>query len=119
MLLGDAAGLIDPFSGEGIGNALYSAKIAVERAHQAVKKNDYSDAFLKKYEDILWQKIGGELRLSAKLQKLGRKKALLNLVINKAYNNSEINKLLTDIITGKLPKTRLLNPLFYLKVFVG
>ena len=30
LLLGDAAGLIDPFTGEGIGNALYSARFAVE-----------------------------------------------------------------------------------------
>ena len=29
MLLGDAAGLIDPFSGEGIGNAMASAKFAI------------------------------------------------------------------------------------------
>ncbi|UCD37021.1 MAG: geranylgeranyl reductase family protein, partial [Fidelibacterota bacterium] len=36
MLLGDAAGLIDPFTGEGIGNALYSAKYAVEVAQEAI-----------------------------------------------------------------------------------
>ena len=116
MLLGDAAGLIDPFSGEGIGNALYSAKIAVEQAQKAVETDNFGAEFLKHYEDILWKKIGGELRLSTKLQKLGRKKALLNLVINKAHKNSEINQLLTDIITGKLPKTKLINPMFYMKI---
>ena len=42
MLLGDAAGLIDPFTGEGIGNAMASAKFAIEIASQAKKENDYS-----------------------------------------------------------------------------
>jgi geranylgeranyl reductase family protein len=116
MLLGDAAGLIDPFSGEGIGNALFSAKTAVEHASRAIESNDFSDRNLSRYEDDLWKKIGGDLRLSAKLQKLGRKKSLLNLVINKAHNNPQINGLITDIITGKLPKSKLLNPLFYMKI---
>jgi len=116
MLLGDAAGLIDPFSGEGIGNALFSAKIAIEQAVSAIKSGNFSDKNLMMYEENLWNKVGGELRLSSKLQKLGHNKFLLNLVINKAYKNPEINKLLTDIITGKLPKTKLINPLFYLKI---
>ena len=116
MLLGDAAGLIDPFSGEGIGNALFSAKIAIEQAVNAFKADDYSDKELMMYEENLWKKIGKDLRLSTKLQKLGKNKILLNLVINKAHNNPEINKLLTDIITGRIPKTKLINPLFYLKI---
>jgi geranylgeranyl reductase family protein len=116
MLLGDAAGLIDPFSGEGIGNALFSAKVAVEHAVQAIKDNNVSDKYLSQYEENLWKKIGGDLRLSTKLQKLGRKKSLLNLVINKAHKNPKINDLITDIITGKLPKSKLLNPLFYMKI---
>ena len=32
MLLGDAAGLVDPFTGEGIGNAMVAAKYAVSTA---------------------------------------------------------------------------------------
>ncbi len=116
MLLGDAAGLIDPFSGEGIGNALFSAKIAIEQAVRAIKTGNVSDKYLMMYEETLWKKIGVELRLSTKMQKLGRNKFLLNLVINKAYRNPEINKLLTDIITGRIPKTKLINPLFYLKI---
>ena len=36
LLLGDAASLIDPFTGEGIGNALYSARIAAEVCREAV-----------------------------------------------------------------------------------
>ena len=47
MLTGDAAALIDPFSGEGIGNALYSGMLAAAAIQQAQEKNDYSAALLK------------------------------------------------------------------------
>ena len=40
MLLGDAAGLVDPFTGEGIGNAMVSAKYAVQIAKKS--KNERS-----------------------------------------------------------------------------
>ena len=40
MLLGDAAGLIDPFTGEGIGNAMASAKIATKIAKKCFEKNN-------------------------------------------------------------------------------
>ena len=52
MLLGDAAGLIDPFTGEGIGNAMVSAKYAIQVASQAKKMNNYSKSLLSKYERI-------------------------------------------------------------------
>ena len=42
LLLGDAAGLIDPFTGEGIGNAMYSAKFAVQTAVGAIKSNNFN-----------------------------------------------------------------------------
>ena len=81
---GDAAGLIDPFTGEGIGNALYSARFAVETAVQAREAGDYSAGFLRCYEDRLWDALGSELKLSTKLHNLGRWPYLMNLVIRKA-----------------------------------
>ena len=72
MLLGDAAGLIDPFTGEGIGNAMVAAKYAISVAKKAKKSGDYSESMLKAYDDLLWNEIGKELRTSTKLQSLSR-----------------------------------------------
>ena len=66
-----AAGLIDPFTGEGIGNALYSARFAVETAVQAREAGDYSAGFLRCYEDRLWDALGSELKMSTKLAQFG------------------------------------------------
>ena len=41
LLLGDAAGLVDPFTGEGIGNALESGKIAAEVIFSLKANNDF------------------------------------------------------------------------------
>ncbi len=42
MLVGDAGSLIDPFTGEGIGNAMISGMYAADQAMAARQKNDYS-----------------------------------------------------------------------------
>jgi len=38
LLVGDAAALIDPFSGEGIGNAMVSGRLAAETVHEALAR---------------------------------------------------------------------------------
>ena len=116
LLLGDAAGLIDPFTGEGIGNALYSARFAVETAVEAFQANNLSAPFLKRYEDRLWDTIGDELKISTHMQRLGRVRPLLNFTINKAAHNDKISDLICGMMANAVPKKQLTNPLFYLKL---
>jgi geranylgeranyl reductase family protein len=116
LLLGDAAGLIDPFTGEGIGNALYSAKIGVQTAADAIKQNDFSEDFLSKYDKDLWAVIGDELNVSSKLQKIGRNRFLLNFVINKAASSQHVKEIISGMMANQIPKTKLANPLFYIKL---
>ena len=116
LLLGDAAGLIDPFTGEGIGNAMYSGKYAIETAKAAFKQNDFSAGFLARYEDNLWAAIGNELKISTKLQKIGRFRILLNFVINKAARNPEVSNIIAGMLANEVPRNRLANPLFYLRL---
>jgi geranylgeranyl reductase family protein len=116
MLLGDAAGLIDPFTGEGIGNAMYSAKQAIQTAKEAFESGEFSEQFLERYENGLWKEIGNELKVSTKLQKIGRSRMLLNLVINKASRNEEVSNIIAGMLANEVPRKRLANPLFYLKL---
>jgi geranylgeranyl reductase family protein len=116
MLLGDAAGLVDPFTGEGIGNALYSARQAVKAAKEAIDANDVGEKFLSRYDKRLWDELGNELQISAKLQKIGRIRFLLNFVINKAARNDEVREIISGMMANKIPRKRLANPLFYLRL---
>jgi flavin-dependent dehydrogenase len=116
MILGDAAGLIDPFTGEGIGNAMYSARIAVETAKDAIANNDVSEKNLSKYFDRLWNAIGNELKVSHKLQKIGKYRFLLNFVIRKAARNKNVSNIIAGMLANEIPRKQLANPLFYLKL---
>jgi geranylgeranyl reductase family protein len=116
LLLGDAAGLVDPFTGEGIGNAMESGRIAVETAAKAKEKNDFSKSYLKKYDTELWEYLGSELNTSARLLKISRSKFLLNFVIDRASRNKKVRDIMSGMLSDEIPKTELSNPLFYLKI---
>lgn len=51
MLIGDAGSMILPLTGEGIGPATETAKMAADTALDALKANDFSAEFLKAYAD--------------------------------------------------------------------
>ena len=116
MLLGDAAGLVDPFTGEGIGNAMASAKYSIQVAYEAKKQKDYSKHILSKYHKLIWSELGSELKTSSKLQDLANYRFLLNLVINKAAKSTEIQNIISGMLINEIPKEKLSNPLFYLKI---
>jgi flavin-dependent dehydrogenase len=95
---------------------MYSAKYAVQTVIEAQQANDYSEQFLSRFEDELWKAIGNELKVSTKLQKIGRSRFLLNLVINKAARNKEVSNIIAGMLANEVPRKRLANPLFYLKL---
>ena len=53
MLVGDAAGVPEPFLASGIYEAMYSGRLAAEVAAEAIEKGDTSKGFLKLYYDRL------------------------------------------------------------------
>lgn len=66
-LLGDAAGLIDPLSGEGIHHAIWSAQLAAPAIEQALLNGE---AGLQSYQLAVEQRIMPEIRISRVLSKI-------------------------------------------------
>ncbi|MBU1196961.1 NAD(P)/FAD-dependent oxidoreductase [Candidatus Micrarchaeota archaeon] len=116
LLVGDAASLIDPFSGEGIGNAMTSGSYAAKTIEKAFEKNDFCEVVLKEYEDSLWECIGSDLKTSHRLQRLGKNRFLLNWVLGKAARNKELRETISGMIANRESKTSLISPVFYLKL---
>ncbi|MES2772990.1 MAG: geranylgeranyl reductase family protein [Bacteroidota bacterium] len=117
VLTGDAASLIDSFTGEGIGNALYSGMLAAQTAVKSLEINNYSAEFLQQeYTDLLFSRIGGELKLSYTMQKLCRFPWLFNLVINKAYKSPSLQKTISSMFADIDMRSLLKKPSFYLKI---
>ncbi|GAW92642.1 geranylgeranyl reductase family protein [Calderihabitans maritimus] len=65
ILVGDAAGLTDPFTGEGIYNALLSSKLAAQVILDCTRKNKSID--LQPYSQLIKKNIIPELRAAARL----------------------------------------------------
>jgi len=114
LLLGDAAFLVDPFSGEGIGNAMSSGECASQVIRNCFLKNSFSELDLSEYDRKLQNRLGKELRVSTILQKLSHSPGLFNMVINKARNNKDIKELLSGMYTNESLRIKLTKPSFYL-----
>ncbi len=116
LLLGDAASLIDPFTGEGIGNAIRSGRIAAEHIIESHKSGQYDAKFNKRYDSIIYKKMWNELRLGRTLQQLLKYPRLFNFIVKKANNNSSIKLLLTSMLDNVDLKKELARPAFYFKL---
>ncbi|HEU4366142.1 MAG TPA: geranylgeranyl reductase family protein, partial [Candidatus Krumholzibacteria bacterium] len=79
MLVGDAAGLVDPFSGEGIGNALDSGKVAAEVLADVAGD---ARAVATEYPARLWRAIdAGEIALHYRLRSLARRAGVVDFLV--------------------------------------
>ncbi|MEO5570220.1 MAG: geranylgeranyl reductase family protein [Bacteroidia bacterium] len=93
MLCGDAASLIDPATGEGIGNAMLSGKLAAEQAIKCFQQNNFSESFMKNYDENLFKIIGKELKQKYLLQRvLGERAWLANAAVTLATKSKFVKR---------------------------
>lgn len=119
MLVGDAGHLIDPLSGEGIGNAIYSGYIAAEQTQQCLEKNDFSAAFMQAYDERVERVLGKEMQLSYGLQKMMSRPWLVNLTANWVSRNRTLLDVISLMYIDLDVRKKALNPLFWLKMILG
>jgi geranylgeranyl reductase family protein len=87
ILLGDAGFLVDPFSGEGIGNAMASGEIGAEILKNCFNENNFSAGSLQRYDTRIHNRFSKEFRTLGLMQRLAASPGLFNLVVNKAEKN--------------------------------
>lgn len=119
MLAGDAAYLIDPFTGEGIGNALYSGRLAALQATAALKANDFSAQQLSNYDADVYRVMGPELKLSYRLQKLIRYPWLFNMLLRMSSRNKQLKELLSCMFYEVDLRKKLTRVGFYVRLLWG
>lgn len=116
LLVGDAASLIDPFTGEGIGNAMLSAMFAAQTAIEALQQHNFSTQFLKTYDRKVYERLGAELKTSTILQKLVNYPWLFNWVVKRANNSPTLKNTISAMFEDINLRKQFKNPLFYLKL---
>ena len=116
LLVGDAASLIDPFTGEGIGNAMYTGLFAAEQVEKCLSANDFSAAFMRQYDTATYDRLWSELKLSKRMQELVKFPWLFNLVVNKARKNKALSEMISVMFEDLDLREKLKNPAFYFQL---
>lgn len=117
LLAGDAAALIDPLSGEGIGNATRSGRIAAEHIVKCFQQKNFSAQFNKSYDKEIYQRMWSEFKISSFLQKAVCYPSLFNFAIRKAGQNKYLQQFFIDALpNGDKKKKLFFNPAFYYRL---
>ncbi|MES2731323.1 MAG: NAD(P)/FAD-dependent oxidoreductase [Bacteroidota bacterium] len=119
MLVGDAASLIDPFTGEGISNAMISGRWAAAQVEQCLQTQDFSAAFLRTYDKAVYNRLSKELQLSRRMQQLLRFPWLFNIVVNRASRNPRLAEMISCMLLDLDLRERLKKPSFYVNLLLN
>ncbi|MBD3404878.1 MAG: geranylgeranyl reductase family protein [Candidatus Lokiarchaeota archaeon] len=106
MLVGDAAGLVSPVTGEGIYYALKSGVLAAKIATKAVREK--SPLLIRTYQDQLEKTIIEELSVAKFLAKMiFKSKKTISLALEVAEKDSIIRNYMIDFVTGLKPASEM------------
>ena len=119
LIVGDAASLADPGTGEGVGNSLNSGFHAAEHLAECLSAQRFDRKFNLKYDKRLYDKLWKELRLS----KIGHwvivRPRIMSWATNKALNNPQLRLSLVGMLNDEKEIKKLRRPWFYLKLIFG
>ena len=119
MLVGEAAGLVNPVTGEGIDYALESAKIAAEHLLSMFAAGDLSSTRLKVYDQVLRQRYQDLFVLCNRLRYVYLNPLILNRVVASAASDQDLMKLFMNIVLENRNAYEGLSPKTLLKVVFG
>ena len=106
LLVGDATGFIDPFTGEGIYLSLRSSQLAVEIVKNAFDRADFSSRQLQRYDLMRRKEFREKNILSKALQYLIYKPSLCNRVVEVLTTQKELSSLLVGVIGDYMPANK-------------
>lgn len=119
MLIGEAAGLVNPLNGEGIQYALLSGRWASETVLSCISSNDFSQNALSSYSKRVEYELGYGFKLSALIIQLIRNRNLnplwlqtFEIMVARAKNDPEYASLAGGILAGLVPSSEGLNAKF-------
>lgn len=100
LLVGEAAGLVNPLTGDGIDFALETGKLAAEHLRQLFERADLSREALSGYDRLLRQQYGALFSFSRTFQNLLQFPLALDLLVREAGNLPYLAQVLAKILLG-------------------
>ncbi len=109
MIVGDAAHMVNPIHGGGMGLAMEAARIAAEVAKESIEEENYSEEFLSRYGERWWEQRGNHLMKVQKVRKFAE--SLTDKDLNKLREILDEDQLLELTEASKFKQ--------FLKLFKG
>jgi menaquinone-9 beta-reductase len=101
LLVGEAAGLVNPLTGEGIDYALESGRIAAQQVASCFESGDFSTASLSRYHLQIHMRFAKVFRFSEHVRDWYCRPPLLNMLVPLANHRPELRQLLASIVLGE------------------
>lgn len=119
LVAGEAAGLVNPLNGEGIGTAIISGELAARQAKIALEVGNFSKAQLRPYQAALHQHIGRNHRIAVMLRKVLAWPSVMNRAIRRAQHDRDFAQTIFDVTVEIKPPGAILAPIFIAKLVAG
>lgn len=116
LVAGEAAGLVNPLTGEGISSALESGELAAEFAMRALEKGDFSAASLSAYSRALAERYGREQRAAQILRALFSLPWVVNRITRRARVDKAFAQYISKVLIGFYPMRTALRPGFLFRL---
>ena len=100
VLIGDAASLIDPLTGEGIGNAMRSGRIAATHLLNCFEQQNFSASFNQGFDAAIYRIMGRELKFSRFMQTSLVRPAVFNFLAKRIRRSRSLKAFLTYVVEG-------------------
>jgi len=107
--------LVDPFSGEGIGNALLSGEFAACQVQRYFQNNNFSAHFMKKYDKKITDTIWPEIKASRRIIKIIQQPWVFNKIAKKIIQSNDYENKLGRIYFDVDKRIQLTKPWMILK----
>ncbi|MDJ0752982.1 MAG: geranylgeranyl reductase family protein [Ardenticatenaceae bacterium] len=109
LLVGEAAGLVNPLTGEGIDYALESGKMAAEQMIQMFAAADFSVNQLQNYDKKLRDHFHSQVVFCERIRDWYLHKPIINRLVRVAQRRDQFRELFTDIVLGNVAAKEAMN----------
>jgi flavin-dependent dehydrogenase len=112
LLIGDAASFLDPFTGDGIYEALRGATLAAPVVSRALAAGDLSAHALEPYRLARRRVFTAKRQVTWIVQGFINAPPLMNYVTERLSRRDELGLTMSGVLGNLLPASRALSPLF-------
>ncbi len=116
VLIGDAAGLINPLNGEGIQYAMLSGRWAAETVNDALRKNSLQRNALYAYEKKVQKELRYDMALASMIVQLIRNRTLnpvwltaLQIIATRARTDPDYAAITGGVLAGLIPASSVIS----------